>query len=51
MVAAFKRASPGWDGKPITPETSVKMMMKVINEVTVEDTGAFISHHGNQEWL
>jgi len=51
MVVTFKLLKPDWDGKPITAETSVKEMMKVISKLTIEDSGAFVSHHGNQEWL
>ncbi|KAJ6601253.1 hypothetical protein DFH09DRAFT_1355441 [Mycena vulgaris] len=36
---------------PITPEESVKMQLEVINRWTVEDTGAFVSHYGNKQWL
>ncbi|KAH9946746.1 hypothetical protein B0H21DRAFT_742225 [Amylocystis lapponica] len=51
MVAGFKRAAPAWDGKPITPEQSVTEMLNVIGKLTIEDSGAFVSHHGNKEWL
>ncbi|KAJ7918367.1 hypothetical protein B0H13DRAFT_2250048 [Mycena leptocephala] len=32
-------------------QASVKMMLEVIYRWTVEDTGAFVSHRGNKEWL
>ncbi|KAI0918896.1 hypothetical protein AcV5_001958 [Taiwanofungus camphoratus] len=51
MVALFKKAAPLWDGNPISPEQSVTAMLKVIDHATIEDTGAFISHFGNKEWL
>ncbi|KAH9895817.1 NAD(P)-binding protein [Cubamyces lactineus] len=47
----FRKASPDWDGNPITPERSVELMLGVIDKVTVKDTGAFLSHWGNQKWL
>lgn len=50
MIASFQKVYPNFTGLS-TPEESVRMMRKVIEEVTVEDTGAFISHKGNKEWL
>ncbi|KAH7930465.1 NAD(P)-binding protein [Leucogyrophana mollusca] len=50
MLRNFRNVYPDFAG-PITPETSVKMQLDVINKVTVADTGAFISHKGNKEWL
>jgi len=43
-------APPTFKG-PITPQESVEMMLKVINDATVEKTGASLSQHGNKEWL
>ncbi|EMD33051.1 hypothetical protein CERSUDRAFT_98663 [Gelatoporia subvermispora B] len=51
MVERFKVAAPGWDGRPLEPEQSVKMVLAVIDRLTIKDTGAFLSHHGNKEWL
>jgi hypothetical protein len=50
MLAYFRIISPGFEGA-ITPEKSVSSMFKVIDRWTVEDTGAFVSHYGNKEWL
>lgn len=50
MIEKFKKLSPDFTG-PITPETSVRMQLEVINLITVNDTGAFLSHKGNKEWL
>jgi hypothetical protein len=50
MVVAFKKFDLSFEG-PLTPEQSVKMQLEVINKVTVKDSGAFISHHGNKQWL
>ncbi|KAJ7016623.1 hypothetical protein C8F04DRAFT_1149229 [Mycena alexandri] len=41
---------PDFEG-PITPEQSVDMMLKVIHRWTVEETGQFVSHYGNKQWL
>ncbi|KAG2138714.1 uncharacterized protein EDB93DRAFT_714406 [Suillus bovinus] len=50
MVERFKNVYPDFTG-PIMPETSVRMQLEVINRMTIDDTGAFISHKGNKEWL
>ncbi|KAL5524047.1 hypothetical protein ACEPAG_8220 [Sanghuangporus baumii] len=50
MVVSFRKAYPDFAG-PISPEESVKAVLGVIDKATIEDTGAFISHKGNQEWL
>jgi hypothetical protein len=36
---------------PITQNQSVDMMMEVIHRWTVEETGQFVSHYGNKQWL
>jgi NAD(P)-dependent dehydrogenase (short-subunit alcohol dehydrogenase family) len=50
MIRKFRKLYPDFRG-PITPETSVQMQLEVINRVTIDDSGAFISHKGNKEWL
>jgi len=50
MMASFKKAAPNFES-PITPEHSVKLMLSILDKSTVKDTGAFISHKGNKEWL
>jgi len=50
MIAGFKKAVPTFEG-PITPEESVKLMLSLIGKSSVKDTGIFISHKGNKEWL
>ena len=44
--------APNWKG-PITPEESVKAMIKVIGESSVAkgDGGRFVSHTGTNRWL
>ncbi|KAJ7492052.1 hypothetical protein FB451DRAFT_515276 [Mycena latifolia] len=56
-VEEFKRVSkgiakiaPDFKG-PISPEESVKMQLEVINRWTVEETGAYVSHFGNKQWV
>lgn len=51
LVANFKKAAPEWDGKAITPKSSVMQVLNVIRKATVNDSGAFISHLGNKQWL
>ncbi|KAJ6578574.1 short-chain dehydrogenases/reductase [Mycena capillaripes] len=36
---------------PITSKQSVDMMLEVIHRWTVEETGQFVSHYGNKQWL
>ncbi|KAK4688507.1 hypothetical protein P7C73_g1616, partial [Tremellales sp. Uapishka_1] len=50
MGAKFAALYPDWKG-PITPEQSVTMMSKVFDTLTPADTGKFVSHKGNKEWL
>ncbi|KAI0363281.1 hypothetical protein BV20DRAFT_958626 [Pilatotrama ljubarskyi] len=51
MVAQFKQYAPDWDGAPLTPDKSVRLVLGVIEKASVKDTGAFLSHWGNQKWL
>ena len=51
MVALFKTQAPDWDGLPLTPETSVKLMREVIAKAGPQESGAFVSQYGNQKWL
>lgn len=50
MARELKRQSLAFTGR-MAPEKSVKMQKKVIDGVTIENTGSFLSHHGNKEWL
>ncbi|KAJ7665886.1 hypothetical protein DFH06DRAFT_1295119 [Mycena polygramma] len=50
FVQVLKTKVPGFSG-PLTPPQSVKMMLDVIYRWTVEETGAFVSQHGNKEWM
>ncbi|USP81336.1 NAD(P)-binding protein [Curvularia clavata] len=56
-LAAFKLLSerflkyePNFTG-PISPEESVEKQLMVIHNITLRDSGAFLSHHGNQRWI
>ncbi|KAH7396007.1 hypothetical protein BKA64DRAFT_746141 [Cadophora sp. MPI-SDFR-AT-0126] len=50
LLGTFKKAYPDWSG-PMTPLESVEHQMKVIENLTKEDTGKFVSHWGNKQWL
>ncbi|KAJ6541767.1 hypothetical protein B0H19DRAFT_1212872 [Mycena capillaripes] len=50
LSESIPKVAPHFKG-PITPEESVRMQLEVINKWTVEDTGAFVSHFGNKQWL
>ncbi|KAJ6541773.1 hypothetical protein B0H19DRAFT_1212873 [Mycena capillaripes] len=50
LSQSIPKVAPHFKG-PITPEESVRMQLEVINRWTVEDTGAFVSHFGNKQWL
>ncbi|CDO75921.1 hypothetical protein BN946_scf184873.g10 [Trametes cinnabarina] len=51
LFLKFKKLAPHWDGNPLSPETSVRLMLDVIERSSVQNTGAFLSHWGNQQWL
>lgn len=53
MGAAFFKLKPDWSGQPITPEESIRLMMDVIKNATIEkEGGLMVSQHGNQtDWL
>lgn len=46
----IKAFLPDFKG-PITAMQSVDMMLEVIHRWTVEETGQFVSHYGNKQWL
>lgn len=54
MVALKKlleKSYPAWNGKPLEPEESVRMQLDVLEKATIEDSGAFVSQHGNKYWM
>ena len=46
----FLRKYPHWKG-PYSPIQSIEYQMKVIDGLKIEDSGKFLSHHGNKNWL
>ena len=49
-IAAIRKAAPDFKG-PLTPEESVTAVLKVFNNATIDDSGSFVSHKGNKEWV
>lgn len=51
MGAAFVAYAPDFTG-PITADQSIKMVVNVVDNATIESMGgAFVSHYGNKQWL
>lgn len=51
MITAFQGYAPDFEG-PISPQQSAEMVLKVIDEATVEKNGGeVVSHYGNKQWL
>ncbi|KAJ7158251.1 hypothetical protein C8R43DRAFT_882641 [Mycena crocata] len=50
MMGKFAPIAPDFKGL-ISPEESVKLQLEVIYKWKVEDTGVFVSHHGNKQWF
>ena len=50
VIQRFKKVKPDLEG-PISPEESVRMQLAVIDSLTIKDSGAFLSHHGDTNWL
>lgn len=44
MMQAFKATYPDWSGVPLEPSESVNLMLNILDKVTPEDSGKFISH-------
>lgn len=50
MAVQFRKYEPSYE-KPIMPEESVDMQLKVIDKVTIKESGEFLSHLGTKRWL
>ncbi|RDW73404.1 NAD(P)-binding Rossmann-fold containing protein [Coleophoma cylindrospora] len=50
LIQKFQAVYPDFKG-PITPAESVVAQKKVIEGITLEQTGSFLSHKGNKVWL
>lgn len=51
LMATFKKAFPYWRATPLSPPESVGYMFNVIKNLTIADSGKFLSHWGNKTWL
>ncbi|KAI5480680.1 NAD P-binding protein [Pseudohyphozyma bogoriensis] len=52
MIASFQKAEPQFNGQPISPEESVKGVLNVLVNASIEDTGKLLSHYGSTtQWL
>lgn len=50
LTEMFRKYEPNFKG-PLRPEESVDMQMKVIQNITLKDSGEFLSHLGTKRWL
>jgi len=50
MIAPIVAMYPSFKG-PLDPAESVKHQREVIAKASIEQSGQFISHWGNKEWL
>lgn len=50
MMGDAMAINPNFKG-PITPAESVTMQKKVIEGITMKDSGSNLSHFGNKEWI
>ncbi|KAL2071006.1 hypothetical protein VTL71DRAFT_14032 [Oculimacula yallundae] len=51
MMTGFKKGYPEWRGTPLTPHESIGYMTTVIDNLKIDDSGKFLSHFGNKQWL
>jgi hypothetical protein len=50
FLAQFQKIYPEWKGM-IQPDESVKLQRRVIDNLTIAQSGQFLSHWGNKQWL
>jgi hypothetical protein len=50
FLARIKKLKPEWEG-PLLPAQSVEMQKGVIEKITIEESGSFLSHFGNKMWV
>ncbi|KZT75055.1 NAD(P)-binding protein [Daedalea quercina L-15889] len=51
LTKLLKKVYPNWSGKPLEPEESVRLQLEILERATIKDSGAFVSHHGNKQWV
>jgi hypothetical protein len=50
MATTIRKFEPSFTG-PIMPEESVEAMLKVIEGLTMEQSGLFLGHRGDKRWV
>jgi hypothetical protein len=50
MKRRFKKYDPAYE-LPLLPHESVEPMLEVIDKLTLEQSGEFLSHHGDKHWI
>lgn len=50
LLKGFQKVIPDIKGR-ITPEESIRQVLDVIENLTTEQTGFMISHHGDENWF
>ncbi|CZR60737.1 related to protoporphyrinogen oxidase [Phialocephala subalpina] len=50
LLPAFQKVYPELKGQ-ITTEESIRMQLEVIEKLTLEQSGQFLSHHGDKIWV
>ena len=50
-VRKLQKYIPDFDGVPLTPDESVKLMLDVIVKTGPANSGAYLSPYGNKKWL
>ena len=50
MLKAMQQVYPQFEG-PISPAESVTHQRRVIEKITLEQSGELLSHWGNKKWL
>jgi hypothetical protein len=50
MVQSLQKRYPHFKG-PLTPSESVKLQKQVIEKIGIDESGQFLSHWGNKQWI
>ncbi|KAK3388013.1 hypothetical protein B0H63DRAFT_542552 [Podospora didyma] len=50
ILRRFQKADPNFGAGQLTMEDSVRMQLEVIAGLDMEQSGTFVSHHGDQSW-
>jgi hypothetical protein len=50
LLGQFRKYKPDLQGMT-QPEEAISLMLEVINNLSIEESGKFVSQFGNQQWL